>query len=276
MSYQNPLTLTPKMYQSSDPQAPQLTGAMGDYKSVFKACLVTGYGNKQGAGYAIENETDRSCEFVSPNIMMSKIGVEEDNSHFTPYHYDDTTKVVSTWIIGRLQKSLIKNPSWTMLVCELGVCFIITTNGMSQINYVGLVKSAINDGNKNIVRLNLGHLSSSSTSVPIDYQFRLGKYTSVTLLSNGASLSNGSNGKTDDFFVSLVSDIFWRSNGVVLAGMPNILTKNAMTNALEQKVSVSTYQGRPVLSIFVGNGQNESNIKNHAFGAMIYLDYWEY
>lgn len=276
MSYQNPLTLTPKMYQSSDPQAPQLTGAMGDYKSVFKACLVTGYGNKQGAGYAIENETDRSCEFVSPNIMMSKIGVEEDNSYFTPYHYDDTTKVVSTWVTGRLQKHLIKNPSWTMLVCELGVCFIITTNGMSQINYVGLVKSAINDNNKNIVRLNLGHLSSSSTSTPIDYQFRLGKYTSVTLLSNGANLSNGGNGKNDDFFISLVSDIFWRSNGVVLAGMPNILTKNAMNSALKQEISISTYQGRPVLSIFVGNGQSENNIKSYAFGAYIYLDQWEY
>ncbi|STZ02040.1 hypothetical protein [Moraxella equi] len=113
MSYLNPISLTPKIYQSTDPQAPQLTGVMGDYKSVWKACLVTGYGNKAGAGFMLDNETDHSCDFISPNIMMSKIGVEEDSSYYKPYYYNGTNKV-SQWA-STTPKVNARYPSWTML-----------------------------------------------------------------------------------------------------------------------------------------------------------------
>lgn len=278
MSYQNPITLTPTLYQSSDPDAPQLLGQLGDVKSVFKACLVTGYGNKQGAGYTIENETDVSAEFVSPNIMMSKIGVEEVQSYCYPIYYENGQKKRVDWGSGYIPTYELINQAagWTMLVCELGLYFVVTRNGMSQVVYLGLVKSAINDNNQNIMSMSLGYMYSSSTSYPVGWRGSIGNHTGVSLLSDGVNLMNGGNYKSVDFFISLVSSIFVRVNGSVIASMPNILLKNAMTASFEKRVFVTEYQGRPVLSVFVINGYYEHNVKNNAFGAYIYLDQWEY
>lgn len=278
MSYQNPLTLTPKLYQSTDPQAPQLLGQLGDFKSVFKACLVTGYGEKQGAGYTMENETDVSAEFVSPNIMMSKIGLQEEPSYCYPFYYDNGVKTLVKWTAGYFPTYELRNQavSWVMLVCELGLYFIVTRNGMSQVVYLGLVKSAINDKNQNIMCLGMGYMFSSSTSYPIGWKAHLGNYTDVSLLSNGLGLSWGGSYKNIDFFISLVSDIFIRVNGNVIAGIPNILLKNAMTEHLDKRTFVTEYQGRPVLSICILNGYYEHQLKSGAFGAYIYLDRWEY
>lgn len=272
MSYQNPLTLTPKLYQSTDPQAPQLLGQLGDFKSVFKACLVTGYGEKQGAGYTMENETDVSCEFVSPNIMMSKIGISETSSNAEYYYLFGTTKR-NVSQINHYKSYIGKNTSWTMLVCELGVYFIVTLpRGVSQIAYQGLIKSAINDNNINMIQFNLGNLANSSASyAPMYNAINIGTFNNADILSNAYALANNSK---DGYVINLISDVFWRKNGTLLGKQPAILLKNGLN--LPAKTAISDYQGRPVLSIFVGNGQSESSIKNHAFGAMIYLDEWEY
>lgn len=278
MSYQNPLTLTPKIYQSSDPQAPQLLGQLGDFKSIFKACLVTGYGEKQGAGYTMENETDVSCEFVSPNIMMSKIGVEEVQSYCYPIYYENGQKKRVDWGTGYIPTYELINRAtgWTMLVCELGLYFVVTRNDMSTIIYLGLVKSAVNDNNQNIMSMSLGYMYPSTTSYPIGWRGRIGNHTNVSLLSDGVNLVQAGSYKNVEFFISLVSSIFVRVGGNVIAGIPNILLKNATTKHLEKRTFITEYQGRPVLSVFVLNGYYESNIESGAFGAYIYLDRWEY
>lgn len=267
MSYLNPITLTPKLYQSTDPQAPQLTGAMGDYKSVWKACLVTGYGNKQGAGFSLDNETDRSCDFISPNIMMSKIGVEEDNSTYRPYYYNGTNKTSQG--TNNTSKSSARNASWTMLVCELGVYFIITTGGMSQVGYLGLIKSAINDNNINFVHLNMGHLINSNYNSFLG-NLKIGNYTNARVLSSGYDLAISAK---KDFLISLVSDVFWRQDGALLGSQPALLLQNSLT--LPTEIKITEYQGRPVLYVYIVNGTGGSQA-NYSFGAMIYLDHWEY
>lgn len=278
MSYQNPITLTPTLYQSSDPDAPQLLGQLGDIKSIFKSCLVTGYGNKQGAGYAIENETDTSAEFVSPSIMMSKIGVEEVKSYCYPIYYDNGQKMRVDWGSGYIPTYELINQAtgWTMLVCELGLYFVVTRNDMSTIVYLGLVKSAINDNNQNIMSMSLGYMYSSSTSYPIGWRGHIGNHTNISLLSDGVNLVQAGNYKNVEFFISLVSSIFVRVDGNVIAGMPNILLKNATTKHLKKRTFITEYQGRPVLSVFVLNGYYAGNIESRAFGAYIYLDRWEY
>lgn len=268
MSYQNPLTLTPKLYQSTDPQAPQLLGQLGDFKSVFKACLVTGYGGKQGAGYTIDNETDRSCEFVSPNIMMSKIGLEEDNSSCKFYHYDETAKKMPGWLSGQVNKTRVRSASWTLLVCELGLYFIISVNsGISQVIYQGLIKSSINDNNKNMLQTAFGNFSDSSNQAIGN----VGAYQSPSLLSSAYTLSRHSK---KEFLISLVSDLFWHDNGTLLGQQPAILFKNAFE--LPRVTQITSYQDRPVLSIFLAWGDTEYLLKRHGMVAMIYLDYWEY
>lgn len=51
MSLRNPVKYPVKYYSWQDDQAPQLSNADGVIKTILKACLVTGYGTKQGAGW---------------------------------------------------------------------------------------------------------------------------------------------------------------------------------------------------------------------------------
>lgn len=51
MSLRNPVKYPVKYYSWQDDQAPQLSDADGVIKTILKACLVTGYGSKAGAGW---------------------------------------------------------------------------------------------------------------------------------------------------------------------------------------------------------------------------------
>lgn len=51
MSLRNPVKYPVKYYSWQDANAPQLTDADGVIKTILKACLVTGYGSKAGAGW---------------------------------------------------------------------------------------------------------------------------------------------------------------------------------------------------------------------------------
>lgn len=51
MSLKNPVKYPVKFYTWQDANAPQLSDADGVIKTILKACLVTGYGDKQGAGW---------------------------------------------------------------------------------------------------------------------------------------------------------------------------------------------------------------------------------
>ena len=51
MSLRNPVKYPVKYYSWQDTQAPQLSNADGVIKTILKACLVTGYGSKAGAGW---------------------------------------------------------------------------------------------------------------------------------------------------------------------------------------------------------------------------------
>ena len=51
MSLRNPVKYPVKYYSWQDDQAPQLANVDGVIKTILKACLVTGYGSKAGAGW---------------------------------------------------------------------------------------------------------------------------------------------------------------------------------------------------------------------------------
>ena len=52
MSFLNPVPVPATYYSSEDAEAPQLGADLtGGVKTVLKACLVTGYGTKPGAGW---------------------------------------------------------------------------------------------------------------------------------------------------------------------------------------------------------------------------------
>lgn len=66
-------------YNYSDPSAPELTNNDGNIKTILKACLVTGYGTKDGAGWKISDETDVSMTLHAPHKLNNLPNMRIDN-----------------------------------------------------------------------------------------------------------------------------------------------------------------------------------------------------
>lgn len=275
MSYLNPITLTPKLYQSTDPQAPQLTGQASDIKSIFKACLATGYGDKIGAGFTLDNETDTVCEFISPNIAMSKIGVDSRIGGSQLYYYHKNNKIQQVTINTR-SNSQVKDMQWTMLACELGLYFVIHGNNRyingwqnSLVYYIGCIKSAINDSNQNMIAFE--HGGASTSQIMMYRSAHIGTYTSYEPLSNVCELAKHNN---RDFYLTMTSDVFWRNNGVLLGLQPGLL--HQVGTNLPKNHSKTTYDGKDVLYYHQSLSNRDYEMRQRSYGVMIQTENWEY
>lgn len=71
MSLITPVKVPVKMYKSTDAGAPSIVGA-GSMMNIFKACLVTGYGDKEGAGWSMPFEN------ATTKVFRPEVGVEKD------------------------------------------------------------------------------------------------------------------------------------------------------------------------------------------------------
>lgn len=83
MSFLNPHPVPVTLYQSTDPDAPQLanTDWTGAIKTLLKACLVTGYGGKAGQGWAIADETSNKAIFTPQDPAAPVVGLLMDSSN---------------------------------------------------------------------------------------------------------------------------------------------------------------------------------------------------
>lgn len=71
------------VFSSTDKNAPTLTNSAGSLKTLLKACLVTGYGDKQGLGWQMLYETNdkNSACFASNDPTASKFVLKVDNTN---------------------------------------------------------------------------------------------------------------------------------------------------------------------------------------------------
>ena len=68
------------LYQSTDTDAPQLANAQGSLKTLLKACLVTGYGDKHPLGWAMPFEEDNKAVFKPTDPKSTQPCLLVDNS----------------------------------------------------------------------------------------------------------------------------------------------------------------------------------------------------
>lgn len=68
------------LYQSTDTDAPQLANAQGSLKTLLKACLVTGYGDKQPLGWAMPFEEDNKAVFKPTDPKSTQPCLLVDNA----------------------------------------------------------------------------------------------------------------------------------------------------------------------------------------------------
>ena len=125
-------------YSSNDPDAPQFgrddwTGAI---KTILKACLVTGYGDKQGAGWAMSDESAHKATFTPTDPQAPPVGITMDSSNSQYSQFDLVWQGVAQGItitsVTRMNRMNISNWSWRLVASARGFAFL---PGMKQSGY---------------------------------------------------------------------------------------------------------------------------------------------
>lgn len=144
MSLRNPLKYPVKYYSWQDAQAPQLSNADGVIKTILKACLVTGYGTKSGAGWTAlfedayrivlrrplrtGNPPDIKIENGVINGTASHRIVGQDN----PTGLDDTTELSS---VNLSTKDSLANAEWHCVVTDFAFLLFYQAGEYGNPNY---------------------------------------------------------------------------------------------------------------------------------------------
>ena len=104
-----------KIYTSEDDRAPELELREGGFRTVLKACLVTGYGTKPPAGWSVQ-ESGGSSTFipqdVSTGCRYTVSNEDADVAKITAKH-DDGTPFAEGWLNKRLNATTSKR--WVCL-----------------------------------------------------------------------------------------------------------------------------------------------------------------
>ena len=242
MSFLNPVNEPVLRFSSTDAGAPQINynaRVAGDVKTVLKACLVVGYGDKSSAGWSIANEVDHVAEFVSPSAAMSdyRLGIDDTSTSNTTWYYQYQNVRVDPD-----NKTITKAPSyilktspdnkWDLIVTARGLFFVesfycTTVNKvLSRMTYFGQLKSAVGSANqKNIAFWSVGY-SLDTTYVAqffqdytlVDKHFVLADYTGIKVMgANFEILSETTKSYSADAKIEMSNPMYLRSDTILVA-----------------------------------------------------------
>lgn len=163
MSLRNLVKYPVKYYSWQDDQAPQLSDADGVIKTILKACLVTGYGSKQGAGWTAlfedvyrivlrrplrtGNPPDIKIENGVINGATSHRIVAQDN----PASLDDSNELSAVNLLARDAKC---GREWHCIVTDFAIilCYQMGENGSTgdrnSILIIGGAKKLLDSDNE--------------------------------------------------------------------------------------------------------------------------------
>lgn len=304
MSFLNPVNEPVLRFSSTDAGAPQINynaRVAGDIKTVLKACLVTGYGDKASAGWSIVNEVDHVAEFVSPSAAMSdyRLGIDDTSTSSTTWYYQyQNSKISIPGGAPSKSKSYIDaihaSNGWDMLVTQLGIYLIenkynaLISKMVARVTYFGKVKSSVPAVNgSNIAWMCVGmHAPEERPYKLYDNTSTAGTYIKV---ENYTSLSINTvlNGFLSQYAeINQISTVIAHtplyftlpSVAPIIAVQPGLLIYQRYNDTITDSYYIDSVDGRPVLCVYPASSlSNGSWVKNasHAMYA-IQLDYWEY
>lgn len=300
MSFLNPVNEPVLRFSSTDADAPQINynaRVAGDIKTVLKACLVVGYGDKPSAGWSIANEVDHVAEFVSPSVAMSdyRLGIDDTSTSSTTWYYqyqDVRTNPnfnTPSKNITLTDKVHVDN-GWQLFVTPRGLIFVellystVVNKISARLTYWGQVKSGlVADTGANMMFFNIGQ---SATIIVPQYlynsgypHFNLDSFSNTQVFAATPFALGARDYNSGVSNVDIVSALYLASAAiaVVLGELPGMASKVVNNTADTYGISEQTLSTRPVLSICCGDGS--SNVQ-YAYSRgrtyLIYLDYWEY
>lgn len=143
MSLLTPIKMPVKMYKSTDAGAPTIAGA-GSMMNIFKACLVTGYGTKDGAGWTMPFEN------TTTKVFRPEVGIETDfylqctadnGSQVKTKVYSDMTAADTGTLMMETETAFVHgfagSRKWVLLATTRCVWIFIDTNGTRGSNNWG-------------------------------------------------------------------------------------------------------------------------------------------
>lgn len=303
MSFLNPVNEPVLRFSSTDANAPQInyaTRVAGDIKTILKACLVTGYGTKASAGWAMTKETGHIAEFASPAAVMSdyKLGIDDRNAATSTWYYtykNNRTNPVSNIVTRQVNdsnKTSTRN-GWQLLVSKRGIFFIeifdnTTVNDLvSRVTYWGQIKSGLtNNSGANIAFWNVGH--GATADLPAYFfqptnnayrHFRINSYLADIRFSgtNIESIGSYESGVDPNAAVEVVSTLYLYNLTRFVGEHPALLMKDNNDPSKIYGVFDTTFQTRPVISLCLT--YDYPDIPTYVANSrtiLLYLDYWEY
>lgn len=126
-----------KVYQSTDKDAPQMTDTAGSLKTVLKACLVTGYGDKPSLGWEtlFENATDAIFKRTDPKATEFALLVQNTNKDYATISMVEKPTSLTQWFKQYGYQSnqnyypynKQRGSSWVLV--GHGLAFVLITDG---------------------------------------------------------------------------------------------------------------------------------------------------
>lgn len=281
MSLRNPVRYPVKFYSWKDTQAPQLSDVDGAVKTILKACLVTGYGSKAGAGWTSLFEDDyrivlrRPLRTGNPPDIKIENGVTKGVTRHkivtqnNPTGLDDANVLAQVNLLTRPQSSANLTPEWYCLVTDFACMLVYGIDGM-HMTYIGGVSAMSNAINEIFVVTDIPamigadgrYTSSAYTAFPSDnYQFRNARVTVSYKRKNILTLGWAEKGTGDYLAQNIVVDDY--------IFLPFMI---AMSTNIEDNLNKNiTIDSRPMFRYVQKSPSQSSEVR----AIYIPIDYWE-
>ena len=180
MSLRNPVRYPVKYYSWQDDKAPQLADADGVIKTILKACLVTGYGSKAGAGWTSLFEDDYRIALRRPLRTGNPPDIKIENGTITgttvrhcivaqdnPTSLDDATELSAFNLLARDSKV---GKEWYCIVTDFAflLCYQMGENGYSgdrnNLLFIGGCKKLLDSDTEYFIATSQSAITSNGTS----------------------------------------------------------------------------------------------------------------
>lgn len=273
MSFLTPVKVPVKVYLSTDKDAPKLDRTAGCVATILKACLVTGYGDKQGAGWSLAFEDNSKGVKVlkpadSPHAPFLVRLSADTGQEMTVQVYSEMTSVddgnlilnnLRAWLYSRYYYDA--SGRWCVVACDRGFWLLVEA-GRDNIQKQGVFlycgDTAQNTRGERAVVI-VQHSDYGLVSENYDLQAVIFNKTSAT-----ARPSSYFNGITNHSTHTLLSPTFIAHDGE-LFGLPVFMPS---TTKAENYQTLSA-QGRN----FICHGQLLYGSDSNVF---VPTDYWEF
>lgn len=169
------------VFSSLDENAPKLTAEKGSMKTVLKACLVNGYGDKAGLNWQVVDETAERAVFYSTDPDAHGHGLMVDNSsggYVNAYMVGGERFAEYLGYGSRGYNNFSYNNSlcfsqWRLIATARAFCFLVMSAAKqkSQMLFFGDISGAYKDtGNTAYLNTSFGTNSSSFDDGNFYYQ----------------------------------------------------------------------------------------------------------